>query len=326
MINVLLKNGFAFKFADNFVVSCIKFVIDLDTVYTNPKIKRFYKTLEVDVPYKANIFDLDLCSAFFMDPMLNFIKYSDVMALTLPRKGDLKKYKLRKKLKKVTEKYLDRCYESYMDSEDEIEEYFDNVESDINELISVERIMGTEDMLVDEFKECLNDFGLSDEDGFKIIENINNALENDELTIKGCPTRMQYLVKNIDRIDGEAVDDEGCCPFCGEPINEVYKSCENCGQKLRDISVMEKFSQDLGNFDINDFLDDFDHDKFSELLESDEFWGRVPIEENDPYFDLKTFYNETLTSFDFEEVKEFYDKSDKSMPIDKIFEDFFDDL
>lgn len=325
LIEVLLKNGFAFKFADNLVASYIKFVFDLDTVYKNPKIKRFYKTPDIDIPYKANIFDLDLCCVVFTDPMLNFIKYSDVVALTLPRKGDLKKYKLRKKLKRITEKYLDRCYDARMDYDDDILEFLATVEDDINELVSIERTLGTEDKLNDDFRQCLIEHDLSDDDGFRIIESISNALENGELTVKSCPCRMQYLVRNIDNINGVDVDGDDRCPFCGEQIIEFLDTCEACGEKLRDESFEDELKKDLERFNMEEFLDGIDEEKFHEMLESDEFWGRVPIEENDPYFDLKTFYNENLTFFDFEEIREYYEKSDKSLDFAEMFEKYFDD-
>ena len=43
LIKVLLKTGMAGKISDNLVVSYIKFVVMIDTVYKNPKIKQFYK-------------------------------------------------------------------------------------------------------------------------------------------------------------------------------------------------------------------------------------------------------------------------------------------
>lgn len=325
-INVLIKNELAFKFADNLIISYMKFILDLDTVYKNPKIKRFYKTPDLDkIPYKANIFDTDLCSILFLDPMLNFIKYSNVMALTLPRKVDLKKYKLRKKLKKVSESYLDSCYDARENADEEILDFFDEVENDIYDLICVENTLGTSDTLNDDFQEYLKENNLSYDEGFRIMENINNALENNEITIRNCKRRMQYLVENIDKIDNVLVEDGDNCPFCGADNFEFVESCETCGQKLRDMSYEEELRRDFEDFDIDKFLEDFDHDKFQEMLESDEFWGRVPIEENDLYHDLKTFYNDNLTYFDFEEIKQYYEKSDKSLGFDAIFENYFDD-
>lgn len=87
-INVLLKNDFAFKLTSNFVVSYFKFIVDANNeIYKNPKIKRFYKKPDDLFPYKANLFDMDLCSVMFRDPVLELVKYSDFFALTEPRKS-----------------------------------------------------------------------------------------------------------------------------------------------------------------------------------------------------------------------------------------------
>ncbi|MBR1610739.1 MAG: hypothetical protein IJ672_04515, partial [Methanobrevibacter sp.] len=140
LIKVLLKTGMAGKISDNLVVSYIKFVVMIDTVYKNPKIKQFYKRTDDKVPYKADLFDMDLCSVLFLDPVLEYVKFSDVFALTLPRKNDLKKYKLRKKLKRVNESYLDKIYDTHQESRDEVMEFSEDVERFIYETISVENV------------------------------------------------------------------------------------------------------------------------------------------------------------------------------------------
>ena len=313
-INVLLKTGLAFKFSNNLIVSYMKFMVNLDTIYKNSKIKRFYKTPDNEnVPYKANIFDIDLCSVLFLDPFLNFIKYNDVLALTLPRKSDLKKYKLRKKLKRVSENYLDECYSARIDCDSEISDYFDEIENDFNELISVEKTLGTSEKLTDIFLEYLKEHDLSKEDGFKIIEHINNNLENNELNIKSYNHRMQYLVKNMDGLNNVLDKNSDMCPFCGTNKPIFFNYCQTCGQKLRDVSFEEETLKSIENFDPNEFR---------ERLESDEFQGRVKIEENDPLFELKTYYNENLIDIDFEELSEYYKNADKSKPVPEIIDDY----
>lgn len=314
-IKVLLKNDLAFKFSNNLIISYMKFVVDLDTVYKNPKIKRFYKTPEIeDIPYKANIFDMELCSILFLDPILNFIKYTDVMALTLPRKSDLKKYKLRKKLKRVNESYLDNCYETREYCDDKILDYFDKIDHEIEDLISVEKNLGTSKELTSDFIEYLEENNLSKEDGFKIIEHINTNLENDELTIINCKRRMQYLVENIGSLNNVLDENSFNCPFCGAENLVFVESCETCGQKLRDMSFEEKLQEFQETFDIEELL---------ENLQSDENLGKVKIEENDPLYELKTYYNEKLVGLDFEEISEYYENADKTKNILDIIEDYF---
>ena len=65
---------------------------------------------------------------------------------------------------------------------------------------------------------------------------------------------MHYLVENIDMIGGALVDDDECCPFCGEYNFEFVDSCETCGQRLRDISYEEELKHNFDNFDIEKLL------------------------------------------------------------------------
>lgn len=319
LIKVLIKNGFASKISDNLVVSYVEFLVMIDTLYKNPKIKQFYKKSETDyIPYRANLYDMDFCSVMFLDPALEYVKYSDVFALTLPRKNDLKKYKLRKKLKKVNESYLDKCYDTFQEKKDEISQYLDDVESDYYELISVESLFGTCEKLTDDFKELLESRNLTENDGFRIIEHINNALDEGNLIPESARFRMAYLVDNFEAIENELDTNSDDCPFCGSFNFDFLENCESCGQKIRDESFTEEFLKKLENFDLEAMLDDLkDEINFDEVL------GRVPIESDDPLFELKTFYNEFLTGFDFEEIKQYY-LNRPGVSIEDILTDYFD--
>lgn len=74
-------------------------------------------------------------------------------------------------------------------------------------------------------------------------------------------------------------------------------------------------------------IESFDFDSMLEDLKDDadfnEYLGRVPIEDDDELFELKTFYNEFLLGFDFEEIKQFYLKSNEKSLVD-IIQDYFD--
>ena len=59
-------------------------------------------------------------------------------------------------------------------------------------------------------------------------------------------------------------------------------------------------------------------------LDLDDILGKIPIEENDPLFELKTFYNDYLTGFDFEEIKQYYLNSNDDEPIGDLMENYFD--
>lgn len=319
LINLLLKNGLASKFSDNLVVSYIKFVVTIDTVYKNPKIKQFYKRTDDELPYRADVYDIDLCSVLFLDPTLEYVKYSDVFALTLPRKNDLKKYKLRKKLKRVNESYLDKCYDAWKDNDDEIIEFLDEVEEAVYDGISVENIYGTSQNLTQDFSDYLNANDLTDEDGFRIIDHLNNALDEGNITAKSCKRRMQYLVDNIDAIGNTADDDTEDCPFCGKQNLHFVETCEFCGQVIRSESYENELFDMIENFDLEAMLEDL-----KDKLYSEDSLGNVPIEDNDSLFELKTFYNEFLTGSDFEEIKEYYLNFNGDAPIQDIIEGYFD--
>lgn len=137
-----MKNDYAIKLTSNFILSYLKFIVDTDEIYKNPKIKKFYKKSEHTIPYKANLFDMDLCGVMFRDPAGNFIKYTDFFAVTIPRKYNLKKYKCRKKLKKVTESYLDDKYSVWTDSVDIINEFVDLKDREFDEMLNIENMIG----------------------------------------------------------------------------------------------------------------------------------------------------------------------------------------
>lgn len=319
LIKVLLKTGMAGKISDNLVVSYIKFVVMIDTVYKNPKIKQFYKRTDDKVPYKANLFDMDLCSVLFLDPALEYVKFSDVLVLTLPRKNDLKKYKLRKKLKKVNESYLDKCYDTRQENRDEVIEFTEDVENFIYKTIAVENVLGTSEELKPDFIKYLNDNDLTEEDGFKIINHINKALDEGHLIPESCHSRMQYLVGNIDALDTILDDGSDDCPFCGRSNLDFIETCEFCGEKIKDESYADELIEKISNFDFEALMGDL-----NDSLDLDDILERVPIEENDPLFELKTFYNDYLTGFDFEEIKQYYLNSNEEESIGDLMEDYFD--
>ena len=249
-INVLLKNDYALKLAPNFVLSYFKFMVDVDLeVYKNQKIKRFYKKPIMPMPYKANLFDMDLCSVMFRDPNVNFIKQDNFFALSEPRKYDLKKYKCRKKLKRVSKKYLIDKYDTWEISYDEIMDFLQRKDSEIANDLLVENMIGSEDKLSDFFIKMLENSNLGIEEGFKIRKHVVDKLDSGQLNEKSYIRRATYLLnhfeaidKKIDDFDEESIEK---CPFCGKPIPIYWGSCESCGLQIREI--------DLEMLDLDDF-------------------------------------------------------------------------
>ena len=321
-INVLLKNDYALEIKPNFIVSYLKFLVDAEEIYKNPKIKRFYRNSDFPFPIKANLFDMDLCSVVFRDPTARVIKYSDFFAITEPRKYELKKYKLRKKLKKVSEKYLDDKYAIWEARYPKIESFIERKDNEFEESLLVENMIGSEDELDDSFVNALKKHDLTIEDGFKIRNHVVEGLKSGQLTSTSYWQRIVHLLNNIEDVDKKIDDyDESInlCPFCG--INDSLRSCPSCGLSIREIDFEEHAAASLNNTMKNLF--DGIKDKLKEELISED--NIVAINENDEFYDLKMFFNNHMIDYDYDEFLEFYKSSDESLSIEEIRDAFLED-
>ena len=324
-INVLLKNDYAFKLTPDFVVSYMKFLVDIKDVYKNPRIKRFYKNSSYPFPYKANLFDMNLSSVMFRDPILEVVKYSDFFALIEPRKYDLRKYKLRKKLKKVSEKYIDDRYAVWNSSSRKIESFIERKEDEIDELLLVENMLGSAEELSDDFMSSLNENDLTPDDGFRIREHIVERLDCGELTERSYPQRVSYLLNHMENIDkqtefyNESLDE---CPFCGGKITDSMRSCVSCGLSIRELDFEQHAAEKLNNT-MNGLFD-----RFMEAMQSGTFFDDgedVAIEDDDEMYDLKVFYNEHMRDYEYDEFLKFYKSSDRNLSIEEIRDEFLED-
>lgn len=322
-INVLLKNDYAFELTSDFVVSYFKFIVDIDhEVYKNSKIKRFYKKPVGLFPYKANLFDMNLCSVMFRDPVLELVKYSDFFALTEPRKYDFKKYKCRKKLKRVTEKYIDDKFQIWDIKADEIEDFIQRKDNELAVEFSVENMIGSEDKLTESFTQKLKAFDLSMDDGFKIRNHVIGKIESGELNEKSYYQRVLYLLGDFEAIDkeiGEFDETVEVCSFCGQDIPDFARSCLKCGLHIREIDF-EQHTVDK----LNDTMEKLFTD-FAEYLKSDVFDEPAAIEDDDEMMELKWFFNEHMLDYDFDEFLAFYKSADKNLSIEQIKDIFLED-
>ncbi len=324
-IGMLLKNGFAMELDSGFVMSYFKFMVDANhEIYKNPKIKRFYKNSKGSIPYKANLFDMNLCSVMFRDPILEVVKFTDFFALTEPRKYDLKKYKCRKKLKRVSEKYIDDKFEIWQDNAEEIEDFTQKKNEEIAERGLVKNRIGSEDKLNDDFMGALEEFNLGTADGLKIRSHIVDKLNSGELNEKSYYQRALYLMSHFEVIDkqiGEYDESVEVCPYCGADIPDFARSCLKCGLHIREIDfekhIEDKLKESMGEM-INDFAD---------FMKSKYFDDNVSIEEEDDgeLKELKIFFNNNLVDFDFDEFLTFYKTCDKNLAIEEIKDMFLDD-
>ncbi len=326
-INVLLKNDYAFKLTSDFVVSYIKFMIDANSdIYKNQKIKRFYKKPSLSMLYKSNLFDMNLCSAMVRDPNVDFIKYDNFFALSEPRKYDFKKHNCRKKLKRVTEKYIDDRVETWELNYEEIEDFIQRKDSEIANELLVENMIGSEDELCDDFINFLEESNLSIDDGFKIRNHVVDKLDSGELNEKSYIRRVAYLINHFEAIDKKIDDfDESVetCPFCGEKVKDYFRSCEGCGLHIREIDFEEHAVDGLKSM-FKKFLDRLDSlDDSDDPFDFDKFMGFVPIEEDDELKEFKEFFNRYMLDYDFDKFLEFYNSHDGT--IEEIMDLFLED-
>ena len=316
-INVLLKNDYAFKINSDFAVSYLTFMADAEEVYKNPKIKRFYKTSDVAYPYKTHLFDMDLCSVMFRDPLNEIIKENNFFALTEPRKYDIKKYNCRKKLKRIGKKYIDKKFSIWKNNSDKIEKFLQTKEDELAEELLVENTLGCEDELTDTFIDALEKSDLSTDEGFKILKHINTKLDSGELNEKSYYQRVLYLLEHFEVIDKKTEEyDENIksCPFCGHSIPDYTRSCPKCGLHIRDIDFEEHAEDNLMRSvkDYSDKTDFFDDTDPREELDDEELT------------DLEWFVKEHMLDYDFDEFLKFYITCDKNLGIEKIKNLFLD--
>ena len=283
----LLSYGLAFKLTPDLVVSWIDFEISLDDVYKNSKIKRLYKKVDEEyknISCKADLFDLNINCTLFQDSNENVSKNSNTFVISEPRKYDLKKHNSRKKLKQVTVKYIENVDFAKDDNLDELIEYFNELNMDLNKYYSVDNIIGSENELKEDFVELLNKNHLSFEDGFKIRKDIIKALDIGEIIPSSIKFRLEFLANHREYI-GKVLDDydeDMGCPFCEDALKGAFYTCDNCGHKFESIRTPMEIMEDA--FDIFDDSDE----SIDEILENELF---------------------SIKNFDF--VKQFFDLNQK---------------
>jgi len=231
LIHVLIKNNLCYKINDKIILSFIYFTFNLKDSYRNSNLKRLYKKIKnEDLSFFSNIYDTEINCILFQDPIGIISKKEENLVIVEPRKYDLKKYDMRKKLKKITPKYLENFIMDYETNMNTFE-YFKSLEKYFDPIFSLDNILGTENELKSEVVEYLNLHDLSVEDGFKIRQSINHALQTSEITPKAIVDRFGYLVYNFNQINNKLDNNSLGCPFCGAISNEKIGTCRQCGHE-----------------------------------------------------------------------------------------------
>ena len=234
MIQVLLKNDLAYKISDDIICSGITFMVCSDDVFKNSKIKKAYRNIGEREYYTSNFYDINLkCTVTSNDSKI--VKRGGTLIVIEPRKADIKKYTIRKKLKNITLKSLDdkmlTIYESRKDTEEFIEKSYDY----LVELNSIDNIMDNIDA-GDELKD-------------EIAQSIKKSIANDELDPAYVKIRLSYLLDNPDKIhcpaDLELMPEK--CPLCESEILKDYYECPVCAFPLKINQTPDMLNIDPGN-------------------------------------------------------------------------------
>jgi len=246
-INFLLKHDLALKVAPDIISSHIKFIIKGEEIYSNKNIKRLYRkpnSNSSELIYYMAGFHMGLCSSFGVDPLTEIVKDNNTLMFSLPRKTDLKKFNLRKKLKTLSVNKINEIHYEYAIHNDMISEFNKSVSSRINE--------NNDDVLIiGHGEETLIFENLKPNDAVRIDHAVEEEFRNSNLLYSSCETRFEYLLNHpeyIDkRIDVNLTEGFDSCPFCGVSLgDEPY--CKTCGQALKPISLKSMFNEVIKNF------------------------------------------------------------------------------
>lgn len=318
-VDLLIHIGFAKKISSSVVASFISFVDYYGNIFVNKKIKRLYRNISehADDEIVSSIYDYDLCSVVEYDTE-NVVCRTDCFVMIFnPRDSDFKGLNLRKKFKKVSEGYLNKIFDRTY--REDISEFFDEFVENIQNRVSIDNMLGTNDALTSEFKDYLEAHDLSEDDGFVLINRLRSELDANVIDKFSVGIRLDYLASNfsnLDNIVSSRVDMDKFpkeCYCCGKDITDLINVCDECGYLLypegnlvehmenMDISgEMEKLRDDLEISDdstvIRDYLDEY---IYTNNLDEDEVYTAQfniasyeylkYITENAPYTSIPSF-------------------------------------
>ena len=198
MIQTLLKHNLAFNIGNNIIYSAVEFVVSSSEVYKNSRIKSAYRNLTEDIFLSASFYDNDL-KAIITSNEGPLFKRKWTLAVIEPRKNDLKKYKLRKKLKSVTFKVLDNKMMFISDSMDKVDDFEEECYNNIINMNSIDRLI-SDDTLDDLSKT----WDIDKKDLKKIHDAVKKSVDDGEVHPRYAGTRMNYLLERPFMIDRKA--------------------------------------------------------------------------------------------------------------------------
>ena len=240
MIQTLLKHDLAMDIGNNIIFSAIPFIVSSNELYKNSKTKRAYRNLSEEALLSANFYDNNL-KCIITSNEGPVIKREGTLIVIEPRRNDMKKYGLRKKLKKITLKSLDEKMFIIYNSLDKVQEFADERYEHIMDLNSIDNIINENTIDSLSMKNNLDKRKLE-----QIRENIKKSISQGELNPRYTKTRLAYLIENPEKTNCEVNLDllPDKCPFCENEILDIYTECPICA-----FSFEKEISQDELNID-----------------------------------------------------------------------------
>lgn len=260
IMNLLVKYNLAFSLNRNIIISYIELDASLSEVYTNKRIKKLYNNVDEDLSdeiFSTYYYNSQLGSVTFFDVTKTITKNNYTLCVAKPRKYDIAKYNLRKNLKNVSEPYLDKNALTIVESNDKIQEFIDTTNKDLQEVYSVENIIGTTDNFTKSAQYLLNQYGISRDDANHILVQVSDKLDNNEILNFTIPDYFNYLVKTFyekkeDYIAPKDIEIKEyndiqyyevdnlkiiICPECNHENSDYNITCERCGYNINIFNV-----------------------------------------------------------------------------------------
>ena len=222
IIKTLIKNGFAFKMADNLIYSFFPLLHSTDNLIRNPRLKRLYRSSQKVEFLSCNFWDSELKSSIALSKTGEVARRKGTPMLFEPRREDFVKYRLRGKLKKVTPGFLDKEVSKIRSHLPTVDEFL------IKTYIRLEESYSLDSLGIPE--------GLKRED-------VEDNFSRIALSPMRTKTRLAYLSENPDKISDEPNPSllPERCPYCGEELEDYFVECANCGYFLDSENVPKSF-------------------------------------------------------------------------------------
>ncbi len=241
MIDLLIDYNLAKKLDNNLVISYINFHVNYSKRYTNKQFKDIYHRFEKDNQQElltTDIYDLNINSCAFFD-MENLIQFNEnPIFIEIARKSDIND-RYYQNLRMIDLTYLNVLIERYLSKDDELEEFYNNIQNRINENLDINYILGTDEKLTDIFKELLEKNNLTVDDGFSIREKVLSALKKNEIVPKSIVMRTLYLIEHFSQKEKVisnyelGFDLEERCPYCNTLNYNTQEVCKECGYNIQ---------------------------------------------------------------------------------------------